>query len=109
MKKKEPFEHTLPHQINAPNWEGTGQSLQKTFTNEHGVIIGDSYYDSEQSPLNNWNDEVDPSIMSGSKWVHPTNDIGWNTPENREIVESQKTPQGAPFMHPTKDVGSGTD
>ena len=29
--------------------------------------------------------------MSGSEWVHPTNDIGWNTPENHDLLKSFKT------------------
>jgi hypothetical protein len=47
--------------------------------------------------------------MSGDEWVHPTNDIGWNTSENRDLVESKKKPKGYPFMHPTKDVSHGKD
>jgi hypothetical protein len=100
---------TLPHQISAPSFKGTGIKMQEPFVNEHGVVIGDSFYDSPNSPLNNWSDEVDPSIMAGDEWVHPTNDIGWNTSENRELLESKKPPQGVPFMHPDKDVGYGKD
>lgn len=32
---------------------------------------------------------MDPEIMAGDQWVHPTNDIGWNTTENRELLESK--------------------
>ncbi|MFC4320563.1 DUF3905 domain-containing protein [Litchfieldia salsa] len=103
------LDETQPHQINAPTFKGTGQKMQKPFVNEHGVIIGDSLYNSPESPINNWSEDVDPSIMAGDDWVHPTNDIGWNTSENRELLEQQKAPQGVPFMHPTKDVSKSTD
>lgn len=109
--KKDRFQidETLPHQINSPSWKDTGLKLQEPFVNDYGVLIGDSFYDSPQSPLNQWSDEVDPEIMSGSQWVHPTNDIGWNTSENRDLVEREKRPKGAPFMHPSKDVSYQQD
>jgi hypothetical protein len=103
------IEDTMPHQANAPSFKGTGIQIEKPFVNSHGVVIGDNHYNSEQSPLNNWSDEIDPAIMAGAEWVHPTNDIGWNTAENRELVEKQKKPQRVPFMHPDKDVSYGTD
>ncbi|WP_078547947.1 DUF3905 domain-containing protein [Litchfieldia alkalitelluris] len=103
------LDETQPHQINAPSFKGTGIKMEKPFINEHGVVIGDSYYDSPQSPLNNWSEEVDPSVMAGDEWVHPTNDIGWNTSENRDLLEQKQVPQGVPFMHPTKDVSKSTD
>jgi hypothetical protein len=105
-----PFmEETMPHQINSPSFKGSGIKMQPPFLNEHGVVIGDSLYNSEESPLNNWSDEVDPSVMAGDQWVHPTNDIGWNSSENRELVEKAKKPQGVPFTHPDKDVSYGRD
>jgi hypothetical protein len=100
---------TLPHQINAPSFKGTGIKIEPPFVNKHGVTIGDSFYASSNSPLEKWSDETDPAIMSGDEWVHPTNDIGWNTTENRELLESKRKPQATPFMHPTKDVGQGSD
>ncbi|MFK9094489.1 DUF3905 domain-containing protein [Bacillus salipaludis] len=100
---------TMPHQINAPSFEGTGIKMEEPFVNKHGVTIGDSMYASENSPLENWSRNTDPEVMAGDEWVHPTNDIGWNTPENRELLESKRKPQAVPFMHPTKDVGKGTD
>lgn len=103
------IEDTLPHQVNAPSFKNTGIQMQAPFKNEFGVIIGDSKYASPNSPLENWTDETDPEIMSGDEWVHPTNDIGWNTSENRELLEEKRKPQGYPFMHPTKDVSKGTD
>ena len=108
-QEKVGIDETMPHQISAPSFEGTGIEMQPPFVNEHGVIIGDSHYASENSPLENWSEDTDPAIMSGDEWVHPTNDIGWNTTENRELLESMRKPQAYPFMHPTKDVGKGTD
>src|SRR3954471_9880060 len=103
------IDETMPHQINAPSFEGTGIKMLTPFVNEHGVTIGDSLYTSENSPLENWTRETDPAIMAGDEWVHPTNDIGWNTTENRELLESKRKPQAYPFMHPTKDVSKGSD
>lgn len=111
MSEKDEFamDETMPHQASAPSFKGTGTTMKKPFINEYGVLIGDSFYDSKQSPLNQWSDDVDPSIMAGDRWVHPTNDIGWNTPENRELLESKKKPDGFPFTHPDKDAGYGQD
>ncbi|TCJ02581.1 DUF3905 domain-containing protein [Cytobacillus praedii] len=103
------IDETLPHQIEAPSFKGTGIKMEPPFKNSQGVIIGDSYYASENSPLENWSVEVDPAIMAGDEWVHPTNDIGWNTTENKELLERKKKPHAYPFMHPTKDVSRGTD
>ncbi len=103
------IDNTLPHQINAPDFKGTGMMIKPPFKNEHGVIIGDSHYASDESPLENWNEDTDPAIMSGDKWVHPTNDIGWNTAENQELLEEKRKPQAYPFMHPTIDVSKGQD
>ncbi|MDR4886935.1 DUF3905 domain-containing protein [Fredinandcohnia sp. QZ13] len=103
------MDETMPHQISAPSFKETGIKMQEPFVNEHGVVIGDSLYNSPNSPLNNWSDETDPEIMAGDEWVHPTNDIGWNTTENRELLESKKQPKGVPFMHPSKDTSYGND
>jgi hypothetical protein len=113
-KKEQPLDSlsiddTFPHQINAVSFKNTGIKMQPPFINEHGVVIGDSKYASPNSPLENWSKDTDPSIMAGDEWVHPTNDIGWNTAENRELLEEKQKPQAAPFMHPTKDVSQGND
>ena len=73
------------------------------------MTIGDSYYTSKESPLENWSDKIDPAVMSGSEWVHPTNDIGWNTTENKELIENNLLPQTNPYMHPTKNVSKAPD
>lgn len=103
------IDETLPHQISAPSFKGTGIKMQPPFKNSKGVIIGDSYYASENSPLENWSEDTDPAIMAGDEWVHPTNDIGWNTSENKELLEEKRRPQASPFMHPTFDAGKGQD
>jgi Protein of unknown function (DUF3905) len=108
VNKDVSIDGTLPHQINAPDFKNSTRSMQKPFVNEHGIVIGDSFYNSPESPLNQWSTETDPSVMAGDKWVHPTNDIGWNTAENKELLED-KPPQGVPFMHPTHDVSMGKD
>lgn len=109
LKDKYTLDETMPHQINAPDFKGTGIKIEPPFKNSHGVVIGDSKYSSPNSPLENWSDNTDPAIMSGDEWVHPTNDIGWNTSENNDLLESKRAPKGYPFMHPTKDVSHGTD
>ncbi len=116
MKRKKkgnlevPFiNETMPHQTNSPTFKGSGVKMEMPFINEHGVVIGDSYYNSTNSPLNNWSDKIDPEIMAGEEWVHPTNDIGWNSSENRELIENNITSQGVPFTHPDKDVSYNQD
>ncbi|GMB10129.1 hypothetical protein B1no1_28390 [Thermolongibacillus altinsuensis] len=103
------LDETQPHQIHAPSFKGTGIRMQPPFVNRYGVVIGDSKYNSQNSPLNHWSDETDPSTMTGDEWVHPTNDIGWNTAENRELLEKKKRVQGVPFMHPSIDTSYDAD
>ena len=97
-KKKVIVEETLPHQSDSPVFKGSGVKMKEPFTNQHGVVIGDSQYNSKQSPLNQWSKETNPEIMAGDEWVHPTNDIGWNSTENRELIE-KKDPQQRSSLH----------
>jgi Protein of unknown function (DUF3905) len=99
---------TFPHQISAPDYKNATRSIQRPFVNEFGVVIGDSFYDSPESPINQWSAETDPSVMAGDQWVHPTNDIGWNSIENQELLEDKET-ERARFMHPTFDVSKDKD
>ncbi|WP_338470004.1 DUF3905 domain-containing protein [Niallia sp. XMNu-256] len=109
-KNRIDIDGTLPHQINAPSFKGTPIKMKPPFINSYGVTIGDSYYTSKESPLENWSEETDPAIMSGSEWVHPTNDIGWNTLENHELLENLKQPERSEaFMHPTINTGKDAD
>ncbi|MDN4525187.1 DUF3905 domain-containing protein [Fictibacillus fluitans] len=103
------LDETLPHQADSPSFKNSGVKMEAPFVNEYGVVIGDSLYNSENSPLNNWSEDTDPSTMAGDQWVHPTNDIGWNTEENRELIEKKVKPKGAPFMHPSKDASYRKD
>ncbi|WP_428912620.1 DUF3905 domain-containing protein [Niallia sp. Krafla_26] len=103
------IDETLPHQIHAPSFKGTSIKMKPPFINSFGVTIGDSYYTSKESPLENWSDETDPAIMAGSEWVHPTNDIGWNTTENQELLENLRQPTTKHFMHPTINTGKDAD
>lgn len=98
------LDETIPHQIDAPTYKGSGISMQKPFVNRYGIVIGDSQYNSLNSPLNHWSDEIDPATMAGDEWVHPTNDIGWNTKENKELIEGKIKPKGVPFQHPMQDA-----
>ncbi|HZG15040.1 MAG TPA: DUF3905 domain-containing protein [Candidatus Bathyarchaeia archaeon] len=114
QSKKDPrlknvaIDGTLPHQASAPDFKQSSVTMQKPFVNEFGVVIGDSFYDSAESPLNQWSTETAPEVMAGDRWVHPTNDIGWNTPENRDLLQDIP-PKGVPFMHPTIDVSADKD
>ncbi|WP_094701580.1 DUF3905 domain-containing protein [Brevibacillus laterosporus] len=117
MKSKPPadrnplaIDQTMPHQINAPDFKQARISMQAPFVNQYGITIGDSAYDSADSPINNWSRDVDPAIMAGPEWVHPTNDIGWNTSENRELLEKQQlSKKKGMFTHLDKDVSYHTD
>lgn len=108
-KDKFSLDESLPHQKHAPSWKGTGVTMKEPFINDYGVVIGDSNYNSEHSPLNKWSDGTDPAIMSGEQWVHQTNDIGWNTPENRKLLEEKREAKGDLFRHPDKDVSYSSD
>lgn len=77
---------------------------RKPFVNSQGVVIGDHEYESEQSPLNQWSVDTDPSVMAGDEWVHPFKDVGFHTAENKNYFENGIEPQGGIFMHPDKDV-----
>ena len=77
---------------------------RKPFVNQYDVVIGDHDYESEQSPLNHWSIDTDPSVMAGDEWVHPFKDIGFHTAENKDYFEQGIVPQAGIFMHPDKDV-----
>lgn len=94
---------------NPPVGYGRNPNPKDEFVNEFGVTIGDGTYNSPNSPLNQWTTDTDPSVMSGDQWVHPYNDIGFNTRENRDIFEKGNRPRAYPFMHPTIDVSYKRD
>ena len=31
-----------------------------------------------------------PAIMAGEEWIHPTNDIGWISEENQELLKRSR-------------------
>lgn len=93
-----------PFEINfRPEFE-QNRGPREPFVNEHGVLIGDHEYQSDHSPLEQWDQNTDPEIMSGDGWVHPFKDVGFHTTENKELFEKGVVPQGVPFMHPDKDA-----
>ncbi|WP_051620988.1 DUF3905 domain-containing protein [Paenibacillus sp. UNC451MF] len=81
-----------------------GRGPRDPFVNSQGVVIGDHDYESDESPLENWSKEVDPSVMSGDEWVHPFKDIGFQTAENKDYFEKGIIPQTGNFAHPDKNV-----
>ncbi len=81
-----------------------GRGPRRAFINKYGVVIGDHLYESPESPLQQWDEEVEPSIMSGDQWVHPFKDIGFRTDENRDYFEQGIPPRKGQFMHPTQDA-----
>ncbi len=77
--------------------------------NAYGVVIGDHDYETEDSPLEQWSTETEPSIMAGDQWVHPYKDIGFRTPENRDLFEKGIAPSSERFMHPTHSTSAPFD
>ncbi|MBB6673272.1 DUF3905 domain-containing protein [Cohnella nanjingensis] len=71
------------------------------FVNAHGAVIGDHEYESPRSPLEQWSRDTDPAVMAGEQWVHPYRDIGFRTPENRDLFENGILPSPDRFMHPS--------
>ncbi|RTE02247.1 DUF3905 domain-containing protein [Paenibacillus whitsoniae] len=93
-----------PYEIEfLPQFE-QGRGPRAAFVNEYGVTIGDHDYESDNSPLEQWTDDTDPSVMAGDQWVHPYKDVGFQTAENRDIFEKGIAPQSGIFMHPDKNV-----
>lgn len=82
---------------------------REPFVNAYGVVIGDHDYESENSPLEQWNTETNPSVMAGAQWVHPYKDIGFRTPENRDLFERGIAPSSGIFMHPTHSADGSFD
>jgi hypothetical protein len=82
---------------------------REPFVNAQGVVIGDHDYVSENSPLEQWNKDTDPSIMAGEQWVHPYKDIGFRTRENRDLFERGFAPTSTLFMHPIHAVSASDE
>ncbi|MEW9700979.1 DUF3905 domain-containing protein [Paenibacillus sp. SI8] len=93
-----------PFEINfLPEFE-EGRGPHAPFVNEHGVVIGDHDYESDNSPLEKWTAETDPEVMAGDEWVHPYKDIGFQSAENRDYFEKGIPPLSGIFTHPDKNV-----
>lgn len=102
--EKEREELPDPYEIEfLPEFE-EGRGPREAFINDYGVVIGDHVYESPNSPLIQWTEETDPSVMSGDQWVHSFKDVGFQTEENRDYFEKGIPPQGGRFFHPDKDV-----
>lgn len=97
-----------PFEINFLPEFREGRGPEEPFVNEYGVVIGDHMYESDHSPLQNWDENTDPAIMAGDQWVHPFKDIGFQTEENRDYFEKRIPYKGGIFTHPDKDVAYET-
>jgi hypothetical protein len=104
LESFEELDELDPFEINFLPQFRQGRGPNKPFTNQFGVVIGDHEYVSEQSPLEQWTENTDPSIMAGDQWVHPYKDIGFQTEENRDYFEQGIPPKSGIFMHPDKNV-----
>jgi hypothetical protein len=100
----EEIEDLDPYEIEFLPQFRQGRGSRKPFTNQFGVVIGDHDYVSKQSPLEQWTENTDPSVMAGAQWVHPFKDIGFQTEENRDYFERGIEPQNGIFMHPDKNA-----
>jgi hypothetical protein len=104
LESFEDLDELDPFEINFLPQFRQGRGPKKPFTNQFGVVIGDHEYVSGQSPLEQWTENTDPSIMAGDQWVHPYKDIGFQTEENRDYFEQGIPPKSGIFMHPDKNV-----
>src|SRR5690554_5992656 len=76
-----------PFEINFLPEYKRDRGARDAYENEYGVVIGDHDYESPESPLQQWSEETDPSVMAGDQWVHNYKDIGFHTEENRDYFE----------------------
>lgn len=61
-----------------------------------------------KTPLDNWDETIDPALMSGDHWVREENTPleieGIANSKECEAVEDKMRPPGSHFMHPTMNV-----
>ncbi len=61
-----------------------------------------------ETPLDHWNINIDPAIMSGDHWVQeenaPLEGIGYSNSDSCHVVETNLSPPKSMFMHPTINV-----
>ena len=92
-----------PYEINFLPQFRTGRGPAAPFVNSSGIVIGDHYYESPDSPLSQWSEDTDPAVMAGDEWVHPFKDVGFLTSENMDYFERGIAPQAGIFMHADKN------
>lgn len=66
-----------------------------------------------KTPLDDWDETVDPAIMSGDHWVQEENDpleaMGFSESEECEVDEGTFYDPASRFMHPNINVSYGKD
>lgn len=66
-----------------------------------------------ETPLDNWDENIDPAIMSGDHWVEienaPLEEAGLFDGGECEVVEEKMTDPAAMFQHPSINVSYGND
>ncbi|UOE92855.1 DUF3905 domain-containing protein [Alkalihalobacillus sp. LMS39] len=67
-----------------------------------------------KTPLDDWDETIDPAIMSGDHWVEEENKplahSGLHVEsEDCEVVEEKMTPPRSMFQHPSINVSYGND
>ncbi|MGO4887796.1 hypothetical protein ACJ2A9_08565 [Anaerobacillus sp. MEB173] len=66
-----------------------------------------------KTPLDSWNKNIDPAMMSGDYWVEeensPLEQMDWFEGEDCEVAEEKMNPPKSIFMHPTQNVSYGND
>ena len=93
-----------PYEINFCLSFAPDEGRLQPFVNSSGIVIGDHYYESPDSPLSQWSEDTDPAVMAGNEWVHPFKDVGFLTSENMDYFERGYCASGREiFMHPDKN------
>ncbi len=66
-----------------------------------------------KTPLDDWDESIDPAIMSGDHWAAeenaPLEEAGFVEDKECEVVEEKMTDPAAMFMHPSINVTYGND
>ncbi|MBU8907027.1 DUF3905 domain-containing protein [Desertibacillus haloalkaliphilus] len=66
-----------------------------------------------ETPLDHWDENIDPALMSGDFWVEmenaPLEQIGWFKSGECDVVKEKVTPPKSLFMHPSINVSYGND
>ncbi|WP_175576460.1 DUF3905 domain-containing protein [Alkalihalobacterium alkalinitrilicum] len=66
-----------------------------------------------KTPLDHWDENIDPAQMSGDHWVQeenaPLENKGIVDSSECEVVEEKMIPPASMFMHPSINVSYGND